>query len=263
VDAVVHTASPFPMVQPKDSAEVIRPAVDGALRAARAARDAGVGRFVMTSSTVAVMGRPLPPGKAAYDEADWTDGDDPGETPYARSKALAEKAVWDFAGAEAPGMAVTMINPGFIVGPPLDGDYGTSIAVIERLMKGKDPMLPDFGFVCVDVRDVAALHVAALTTPASEGKRVLAIARFMTFVDIARALKAAFPSRRIPTRVAPNFVVRMLALFDKAIAQIVPELGKVHEVSNARAREVFGIGFRDVSASIVETGQAVVKMGRV
>lgn len=250
VDALMHTASPFPMVQPRDAEEVIRPAVDGTLRALGAARRAGVSRVVLTSSIAAIMGGDLPPGRNAFTEDDWTDTAHPVATPYVKSKTLAERAAWDFTRAEAPGIALTTINPGFVIGPPLDRNYGTSIQAIERLLQAKDPMLPRFGFCVVDVRDVAAMHVAALERPDTAGKRYIGAERFMWFQEMAAYLRTVFPDRRIVTRGAPDFVVRLLALFDPSIRTIVPTLGRRDEVSNARARADLGIAFRSAEEAL-------------
>ncbi|MDJ0627828.1 MAG: aldehyde reductase [Rhodobacter sp.] len=257
-DILMHTASPFPLEQPDNEDEVIRPAVDGALRALRAARTAGIRRVVMTSSSVAVMHTELPEGKAAFDEDDWTDLAHPAATPYAKSKTLAEKAAWDFVAQEAPEIELTVINPTFVLGAPLDGNYGTSVKVIERLLRAKDPMLPQFGFPSVDVRDVAEMHLRALTHAGTAGKRFIAVDRFIWFHEMAEILKAAHPDRKVVTRRAPNFVVRFLALFDKAIRTILPVLGHRDEVSNARAREALGMTFTDIADSVRATGAFLV-----
>jgi dihydroflavonol-4-reductase len=258
VDVLMHTASPFPMSQPKNPDDLIRPAVQGALRALRAAKAAGVMRVIMTSSSAAITGGPLPPGKVAFDEVDWTNPDAPGTSAYTQSKTLAERAAWDFVRDHAPDMQLTVINPVFVIGPPLDRHFGTSVSVIERLLNARDPMIPQFGFPTVDVRDVALAHLRALTSPGTAGKRYIVSDRFLWFGDIADILKSNFPTRRIVTRRAPNFVVRILGLFDKAIAGIVPILGKREEVSGVRAQSELGISFRDVRVSTVETAQFLI-----
>jgi dihydroflavonol-4-reductase len=263
VDAVIHTASPFPLVQPKDAEEVIRPAVDGALRALRAAQAAGVRRVVLTSSVAAVATAVKPSNGRAYTEADWSDTTSATATPYATSKTLAERAAWDFVKDSGGAIDLTCINPSLVVGPPLDTDYGTSIEVIERLLRAKDPMLPNVGFGTVDVRDVATAHVRALDVPESVGQRVIVNDRFMWFVDMARAVKAALPDRRVVTRVAPDFVVKLLGLFDPSIATIKDELGKRLEIDNARARSVLGIDFRDTRESVGESARWLVDNRRV
>ena len=261
VDALVHTASPFPMTQPRDPEELIRPAVDGALRALRAARDAGVGRVVMTSSSVAIAEAELPPGKTVHDEDDWTDPARPGLTPYTISKTLAERAAWDFVRDEAPGLRLTTINPSFVLGAPLDRHYGTSLKVIERLLAGRDPMLPRFAMACVDVRDVAEAHVRALRMPAAEGRRIIASEATLWFRDIAGELKAAFPDRRIARREAPDLLMRLVGLFDPAVRAIVPALGRHFTVSNDRARELLGLECRSARAAVREAGAWLVANG--
>jgi len=236
--ALVHTASPFPVAQPKDPQVLIRPAVEGTLRALRAAKAAGLTRVVLTSSTIAVTNTAK---TGLQDEADWCNPDAADSSPYAQSKTLAERAAWDF--AQANGMALTTINPGFVMGPPLDRHYGSSIGVIRRILKGKDPMVPLLDFPVVDVRDVAEMHLRALERPEVAGMRLLAVAANMTMPEMAAALKRAYPHRRIATRVAPMLVLRLLALFDPQIRAILPSVGKAHPISNARAREVLGMRF--------------------
>lgn len=262
-DALIHTASPFPLAQPKDEDELIRPAVDGTLRALRAAKAAGITRVVLTSSAVAVMQKDRPDSGDRYTETDWSDLERPASSPYEKSKTLAERAAWDFVRDEAPQMQLTTINPVLVTGPPLDSDYGTSVQVVERVLKAQDPMLPRFSLPVVDVRDVAEAHVRALERPESAGKRFLAADETMWFSDIAKTVKAAFPERKVVTREAPNIFIRFLALFDDEIKAIVPELGTKREVSSAQAREVLGIEFIPAEQSVTDTAQWLVANGRV
>lgn len=263
VDAVIHTASPFPLTPPKTDDELIRPAVDGMLRALKAANAAGLKRVIITSSTVAITEAKLPDGKSAHDEEDWTDPDAPGTSAYAKSKTLAERAAWKYVEEEAPGMELTSINPGFVAGPPLGQDYGTSVAVIERILRAKDPMLPRFGFNSVDVRDVAELHVKALTDKDCIGQRVMGVDQFTWFSDMAGDIKAAFPTRKIKTRVAPDFVVKILGLFDPAIRGIIPQLGISQKTDNSRAKALLGRDLRNVRESVVETARDLIDKGVV
>ena len=239
VDAVMHTASPFPLSQPEDPEEVIRPAVDGALRALRAAHKAGIADVVLTSSSVAIM-EPVEDGRN-YSEDDWTDPDAPGVAPYAQSKTLAERAAWDFVKTEAPEMRLRVVNPSFVLGAPLDENYGTSIQVIERLYDGKDPMLPRVGFASCHVDDVAAAHVRALEVDGAVGKRHLVYDAFLWFSDLAEAVRDAVPEAKPSTREAPNLVVKALSYVDPSIKSVLPQLGKRFEGDNTRLREVLGI----------------------
>lgn len=259
IDVLMHTASPFPMVQPKDESELIRPAVYGALRALRAAHQAGVTRVIFTSSTAAISGSDLPQGDAAYDETNWTNPDDSSLSPYVKSKTLAEQAAWAFVQNDAPEMQLTVINPGFVLGAPLDANAGTSVAVIERMLKGKDPMVPDIGFSTVDVRDVAEMHICVIDKPDTAGQRIMTVDKFMSFQDLAKAIKTAHPDRRIATRVAPHMLIRFLGLFDPAIKSIIPSLGRVDKTDNARAMATLGRGMRQTHKSAVDTANYLIE----
>ena len=259
VAMLVHTASPFPISQPKDEQVLIRPAVEGTLRVLRAAEAAGVGRVVLTSSTVAVMND----GKAGalQDESDWCDLHLPSTTAYAKSKTMAERAAWDF--VKGKPMALTTINPGFVLGPPLDQHYGSSLGFVERLLKGRDPMLPDYGPPVVDVRDVAEMHLRAVQRPETAGKRYLAAAGSMSFVDMGRALKATYPARRIATRAAPKLLLRVLALFDADVRSILPKIGQLERVSNQRAVHEMGMEFIAPKAALLASADWLVTQGKV
>ncbi len=259
VDVLMHTASPFPMVQPKNEDEVIGPAVDGALRALRAAKAAGITRVVMTSSTAAISGSPLPADDTAYDETNWTEPDDQNITPYAKSKTLAELAAWDYVRDHAPEIELTVINPGFVVGAPLGRGFGTSVAVIERILRAKDPMVPGFGFTAVDVQDVAEMHVVVIDMPGTHGQRIMTVDQFMWFADMAKVIKAAHPSRKVVMRVAPDFVVKFLGLFDPAIRSIIPALGKREKVDNSRAVATLGRGMRQAPKAVVATATYLIE----
>ncbi len=259
VVAVVHTASPFPIAQPKDPARLIRPAVEGTERVLKTAAAAGVQRVVLTSSTVAVINEAK--HDSMQDEADWCDIHLPSTTPYAKSKTLAERAAWEV--AKARGLKLTTINPGLVLGPPLDEHYGSSLGLIERFLKGKDPMLPSIGFPMVDVRDVAEMHLRALLRPETTGRRYLASSGSMAMVDMGRALKAAYPTRRIPTREAPAFLLRFLALFDPQIRSVLPKIGHLERVSNARAVKEMGMEFIAPKAALLASADWLVRHGKV
>ena len=187
-DYVLHVASPFPPAQPKDPDELIVPARDGALRVLGASLDAGVQRVVLTSSVAAVRHGRAASADAPYNEADWTDGDDLRRTPYTRSKAIAERAAWDHVRAAGAESRLATVNPGAIIGPVLSDDRSYSLQAIERLLNGM-PAMPRLGFTFVDVRDVADLHIRAMTAPAAGGERFLAVDRFLWMKDVGRILR--------------------------------------------------------------------------
>jgi len=259
VAAVVHTASPFPIAQPKDAAVLIRPAVEGTTRVLTAAAKAGVTRVVLTSSVVAVFDQKH--DDRLQDEADWCDLNLPTTSAYAKSKTLAERAAWEL--AKTKGLALTVINPGLVLGPPLDEHYGSSLGLVERIMKGKDPVVPDMRFAAVDVRDVAEMHLRALKRSETKGKRYLAVAGQLGMVEMGRALKAAYPTRKIPTMQAPLFLLKILALFDAQLRTILPSLGKDVRVSNVRAVRDMGMTFTAPKAALLASADWLEKHGKV
>lgn len=260
---VLHVASPFPPHQPKDPDELIVPARDGALRVLRAALDAGVRRVVMTSSVAAVRhGRP--PSDKPYDETDWTDPRDERRTPYVRSKTIAERAAWDLvreAGAEE---RLATVNPGAIIGPTLSDDRSFSLQTIERLLGGL-PAVPNLGFVFVDVRDVADLHIRAMTSPAAGGERFLAVDRFLWMQEVAQILRERLgPSaEKVPTRVAPNLLIRAMGLFDPSVRSILSDLGESFSYSAEKAKTTLGWEPRPIEDSIADTAQSLIDRGLV
>ena len=263
IDVLMHTASPFPLASPKDENELIKPAVEGTLRALRAAHKSGVKRVVLTSSIAAIYGNELPEGMSEFDETIWTDVTHPiGRMAYTKSKTLAEKAAWDYVKSEAPEIELTVINPVLVLGTPLDSNFGSSVSVVERILKAKDPMVPDLYFSIVDVKDVAEMHVKALSIETSKGQRFIASARTVSFIEIAQLLKTYYPGRKIVTMKAPTFVVKILALFDADIKSILPSLGDKTSATSKKAHDVLGIDFIPVETSIKETADFLIKNGR-
>ena len=264
IDVLMHTASPFPIASPDDENELIRPAVEGTLRAMRAAKSAGVKRVVLTSSVAAIYGIDLPSGVTEFDETMWTDVLHPvGKKAYTKSKTLAEKAAWDFVKNEASEISLTTINPVLVLGVPLDSNFGSSISVVERVLKGKDPMLPDLRFAIVDVKDVAKMHVDCIDLKATYGQRIVASAGTLSFVEIAKIIKSAFPKSKTKTGKAPNFLIKFLANFDDDIKAVLPLLGKPMLVSNKKAKSLLGISFISAQTSVEESAAFLVKNQRL
>ncbi|MGI8557527.1 MAG: NAD-dependent epimerase/dehydratase family protein [Solirubrobacteraceae bacterium] len=255
---VLHVASPFPPVQPKDPDELIVPARDGALRVLRAALGAGVERVAMTSSIAAVHPDRQSSESAPYTESDWTDGDDTSRSPYVRSKTLAELAAWEHVRAAGAEDRLTTINPGAIIGPALSDDHSYSLQVIARLLNGM-PAAPRLGFTFVDVRDVADLHIRALTDPAAGGERFIATDEFLWVPEVAAILRARLgdAAKKVPTRVAPDILVRLMALFDGQLRSVVGELGERSWFSSEKARTTLGWAPRPVEVSIEECARTL------
>jgi len=260
---VLHVASPFPSTVPKDENELIIPAREGALRVLRASRDAGVRRVVMTSSFAAI-GYGHVPQTAPFNESDWTDPNGSDVAPYTKSKTLAERAAWDFIEREGGRLELAVVNPVGVFGPVLGADYATSILFVQRMMDGALPGLPRMSFGAVDVRDVADLHLRAMTNPAAKGERFLAVAGdFLWIVEIAKILKARMgeAARRVPTRQLPDWLVRLAALRDPAVKQIIPELGKWKNATSEKAHRVLGWTPRAREDAIVATAESLVRLG--
>lgn len=260
---VHHVASPFPPEIPKHEDEVIIPARDGALRVLKAARDAGVKRVVLTSSYAAI-GYGQPEQKAPFDETNWTDPNGDDVRAYVKSKTLAERAAWDFIAREGGALELSVVNPVAVLGPALAPDYSTSILLIQRLMDGAMPGCPRLYFGVVDVRDVADLHLRCMTNPAAKGERFLALGgEFLSIAQIARILKRNLgaAAKRVPTLELPDFLIRMAARNDPAVQQILPELGKRKNGTNAKAKRLLGWAPRSNEEAIVATAESLIRLG--
>jgi nucleoside-diphosphate-sugar epimerase len=261
-DFVLHVASPFPLAAPKDENELIIPARDGALRVLKAARTAGVRRVVMTSSFAAI-GYGHKQQAAPFDETSWTDVSSDGVSAYAKSKTLAERAAWEFVAKES-GLELAVVNPVGVFGPALGRDLSTSIIGVQRMMDGALPGLPRIGFGVVDVRDVADLHLRAMTDPRAKGERFLAtVGDFMSLREIALTLKARLgtAARRVPIRELPNWLVRIASIADPMVRQIVPELGKTKNATGEKARRVLGWAPRSREDAIVASAESLMRLG--
>ena len=262
-DYVMHVASPFPPGVPKHEDELIRPAREGALRVLRAARDAGVKRVVQTSSFAAI-GYGHADSDRTFSEMDWTDPEGPDVTAYVKSKTLAERAAWEFIVREGGALELAVVNPVGVFGPVLGPDYSASIQIVQRLMDGALPGLPAISFGCVDVRDVADLHLRAMTDPAAKGERFLAVAGdFVSVRDVAGILRRRMgrAARRVPSRGLPDWVLRCVSLFDSTVRQVVPELGKSRNATSEKARRVLGWSPRTTEEAVVATAESLVRLG--
>ncbi|MCB9675809.1 MAG: NAD-dependent epimerase/dehydratase family protein [Alphaproteobacteria bacterium] len=258
---VHHVASPFPAAVPSHEDELIVPAREGTLRVLRAARAAGVKRVVVTSSFAAIGyggGEPPP----VFDETCWSDPD--GDiAPYAKSKTVAERAAWDFVADGGPELAV--VNPVGIFGPVLGGRPSTSIELVKRVIRGM-PGCPRLWFGVVDVRDVVDLHLRAMSHPDAAGERFLAVSGdFLTVQQIATILKEHLGDRgsRIRTRQIPDFVVRLVALWDPAVRLTLTELGREKHGTGAKAERMLGWSPRTPAEALGATADSLIELGMV
>jgi dihydroflavonol-4-reductase len=262
-DCVLHVASPFPPAQPKDPDELIVPAREGTRRVLSASLDAGVGRIVLTSSVAAIAGG-RDSRSAPLTEEDWTDTDNPGLTPYVRSKTLAERAAWELVRERDEAEKLAVVNPGAILGPVLSDDRSYSIEMIERLLRGI-PGTPRIGFSIVDVRDVVDLELRAMTAAEAGGERFIATARFQWMSEVAAVLRDRLgdAAAKVPKRTVPDLLVRGMGIFDPGIRSVVGQLGKKTELSNEKAKGLLGWSPRPTEETIVDCARSLIEVGVV
>jgi dihydroflavonol-4-reductase len=237
-DYLMHVASPFVIEDPKDENELIKPAKEGTLRALNAAKKAGIKRVVLTSSVAAVNSHMM---SGTSDHTTWTDINSKYVTPYQKSKTIAEKAAWDFYNNQdnSNKMEMAVINPGGVMGPQLGNDLGgASTQIVSQLISGKFPMIPALSFPFIDVRDVAILHLKAMTTPEADGKRFIAAHSEPTWMyQVAEVLSAA-GYEKIKLKKAPSFMLKLIGLFDNKTKSLVPMLDKYVPCDNSQTVKI-------------------------
>ncbi|GAB4016149.1 SDR family oxidoreductase [Spirosoma koreense] len=262
-DYVLHVASPIGLSIPKDENEMIRPAVEGTLRVLRAAREAGVKRVVMTSNFGAVGYSHTDTTKVITEES-WTDPNEPGLSAYNKSKVLAERAAWDFMAAEGGNLELSVVNPVGIFGPSLGPDLSSGFELLKRVLEGSMKRIPNMTLGIVDVRDVADLHIRAMTSPSANGQRFLAIAGdIMSLPQIARFLNDRLGDklRHIATQRLPDWIVRVAALFSPTARNVVPLLGRYRTASNEKARTLLGWKPRSNEEALLATANSLIQFG--
>ena len=249
---VLHVASPFVIANPDDESEIIAPAVDGTLRVLSAAKAAGIERTVVTSSLIAIIA-----GKQSghYGTDSWSDPEAEIGT-YAKSKVLAEKAAWTF--AQENDLDLVVINPGGVMGPTLTGKVeGESLTMISDIINGGYPLVPDISVGFIDVRDVAKLHVAALTANGAVGKRFIASSdEPLHFTEITGILKNA-GYKKASTRQAPKFLLRIMSIFDEQVKGLLPMVGQRQTVNNRETYDILGWDPISMDQSLVETAESI------
>ena len=256
-DYVLHVASPFVIAEPKDENEMIKPAVEGTLRALKAAKKAGVKKVVLTSSTVAMAGDKK---KTRLTQKSWTNPTTDKVSVYMKSKTLAEKAAWDFYNNQAPEnkTELTVVNPGPIYGPTLTGNLsGTSMSMIKDIITGKMPMLPNAHYVMSDVRDIAKIHVAALENVKADGKRFIVTSeKPHSFVGIASILKENGFKKASP-RKAPSFMVKFMSLFNREMKGMLPFVDAEVSADISQTKEIFNWKPLPFEKTVLDTAKSI------
>ncbi|EOD78607.1 NAD-dependent epimerase/dehydratase [Grimontia indica] len=256
-DYIMHIASPFTIANPKTEDEMIIPAVQGSLRALRAGKAAGVKRVVLTSSILSMMGT-MKTGTFGPDN--WTDTNSTEISTYTKSKTLAERAAWEFMEtlSDENAMELVVVNPGGVFGPPLGRNItGQTMTLTDQMLRGKVPMVPNISLPMVDVRDLAVLHVKALSEAGAKGKRLIAATAdpvsFLTMAQVMKDQGYKGPS----TRKAPNFLLKFTALFDREAKGMLGMLNMNLNANNSETQEIFGWTPRPAVESIQDTAKAV------
>ena len=252
-DYIMHVASPFELANPKNEAKMIIPAVEGTLRVFQAAKNMGVNRVVLTSSIVAMIGSMK---NGTFGPENWTDISAKNINTYAISKTLAEKAAWDF--AKSNNIELVVINPGGVFGPPLGKNIsGQSMSSLDQMLRGKLPMVPKIAFPMVDVRDVANIHVQALSNSGATGKRIIASTAQPNGFDTAAQILKDAGYKGPSTRIAPNFIFHLMAIFDREAKGMLGLLKTNLSADNSETCILFNWTPIPFKKSVLDTAEAV------
>lgn len=262
-DYVLHVASPIYLKIPKDENEMIVPAVEGTIRVLRAARNAGVKRVVITSNFGAV-GYSVKDPTILITEESWTDPNEKGLGAYLKSKVFAERAAWNFMEKEGGEMELSVINPAGIFGPSLGPEISSGFELLKRLLDGSMRWVPNIPMGIVDVRDVADLHIRAMTNPKASGERFLAVSGgIMTLPEIAVLLKGSLgdAAKNVSTRRLPDWIIKLAALFNPMAKNIAPQLGKNKNASNEKARRLLGWSPGSNEEAVLASAKSLIRFG--
>lgn len=256
IDHVLHVASPLGREAPRDRYALVAPARDGTLRVLRAAVAAGVERVILTSAAATARDRAT--GRSSEDI--WADPEDPLLEAYRRSKILAERAAWDFIRDHGGKTTLTTIHPGAVFGPLLPGIDPASVWVIGHMLNGQPARLLNLGLSVVDVRDLAAAHVNALTAEGAPGQRFLATGEFLWMPQIARILRdnMGTAAAKVSTKTMPNALVRLVSIFQPRLRMFRHDLGQRREVDHSKASRVLDFHPRPARETLVDCAESLI-----
>ena len=257
-DFVMHVASPFINIEPKDENEYIRPAVDGTMRALKAAKSAGIKRVVLTSSMVSMLGNADKSIKV--DSQSWTNVKGKNVSAYAKSKTLAEQAAWDFINtqSDASKMELVVVNPGPVFGPSLSGDLsGASMSMFTQMVQGKMYMLPQASINMSDVRDIAKIHVLALENANANGKRfIVTTEEPYAFQEVAKILKSNGYDK-VSTKLAPNFLLKIMSYLDREAKSMRSFVGKTYNGNVSLTMKTFDWKPVPIEKTVLDTAKSI------
>ncbi|GHA12753.1 nucleoside-diphosphate sugar epimerase [Devosia pacifica] len=261
VSAIMHVAATVVKIEPKDADSVVRPAVEGTRRVMEAAHAAGVRRVILTSSIATVgYGHGHKSGERTYTEQHFTNLDAMAKPwAYCIGKTRAEQAAWSY--ARANDMALTTIHPGMILGPASDQDTSISLGLVSGLLDGSTPAMLNMGFAVIDVRDVAAMHIAALENDESIGERYLATNRYIHFTEVAEILRQKYPDRPITRKVVPDWMLRIMARMGAPVRQIINDVGNVKHFEGRKGERLLGRPYISAEEAVLSAAETVTRFG--
>lgn len=263
VMAVMHVATVVVGNEPRNADVVVRPAVEGTERVLRFAALSGIKRVIMTGSIASIgYGLGQSSGRRVYTETDFTNLDAMRYTwAYCIGKTRAERAAWAF--AKAQGLELTTIHPGMILGPAADADTSVSLQLVGGLLDGTTPAMPNTGFCVVDVRDVAAMHVAALEKPEAIGQRYIAAGRYLWFREVAEILRPRYPDIAITGKIVPDWIIRALALLGGSARQIINDIGNEKHFDGSKGEALLGRPYISAEEAVLSAAESLLALGLV
>ncbi|MDB2442486.1 aldehyde reductase [Flavobacteriales bacterium] len=257
-DYVLHVASPFINIEPKDENEYIKPAVEGTMRALKSAKKAGIKRVVLTSSMVSMLDNANK--SIDIDFNSWTNVKAKNVSAYAKSKTLAEKSAWDFIKSQNQdeAMELTVINPGPVFGPTLSGNLeGASMGMFKQMMSGEMPMVPQAAINMSDVRDVAKIHVLALENPKANGKRfIVTTENPYKFQEVAQILKSN-GYEKVSTKLAPNFLLKFMGNFNREARSMRAFIGNTYNGDTSSTMSTFDWKPISFQKTVLDTAKSI------
>jgi dihydroflavonol-4-reductase len=255
---VVHVASPFVLTD-EDEDFFVKPAVEGVQRALKFSKKHNVKKVILTSSFAAIH-ETLNDRQESFNEEDWSNPNKPGISFYAKSKTMAELAAWEFMEMENPDFSLAVINPVLVMGPSLTKDIGTSNSLVKNMINGSVPGTPKIHIGIVDVRDVASAHILAIESSGANGERIIVSEKELWVHEVAAILRDA-GFNKTPQVVFPKWLMKIVALFRKDLALMIPMIGKRRDVSSSKARELLGWKPIKAELSIIDTAQQLKDFG--
>ena len=256
---VLHTASPVSLLLSNNPDDLIKPAVNGLERCLNSAVKNNIKRFVMTSSFSAIGAGSK---EKELDDTNWTDINNPNISPYDISKTKAEMFLWEYVSKldKSKNIEVCSINPVIVVGPSLSKDVGVSNTVVKKLLDGSSPMVPKFGVNLVDVKDVADMHIEAMINPKAAGKRFLLSSESLWFTEVSNILRLN-NFNKAPKFTAPNFLVKILAIFDKELKIVLFYLGFKNTLYSNNAKKILNWKPKKVDQALIDTAKQLYELG--